>query len=291
MNELERRVERIRGGEGIEGDAQVFLKDGRLSPEAVKAFAAALEKGPEEERERLVKGLAAVGRLADPLHQPGVKLLREPGAIRVLVEEGLKRAGTARDAALDALLEGVPAEMLKPYGDALAADLKARPGTTALLVAAKAKAPAARPVVEALGPGDETVQIARAAFGDTAAEQRLIREFLDTREPKSKAALAKTLGYAGTPAALKALASEMRTDLVVEMPGVMRRSVRVDIVAALSFAFPDKPFLWDNAVTDDQGYARIEAFCEQTFGVRWTKPRPAFLWIEGFPSRLPRPGR
>jgi hypothetical protein len=95
----------------------------------------------------------------------------------------------------------------------------------------------------------------------------------------------------GTSAALKALASEMRTDLVVEMPMVMRRSVRVDIVAALSFAFPDKPFLWDNAVSDDEGYARIEAFCEQTFGVRWAKPRPAFLWIQGFPARVAGPRR
>ena len=246
-------------------------------------------KAPEEERERLVNGLADVGRLGDPLHQQGVKLLRDPGAIAVLVEEGLKRAGTARDAALDALLEGVPPPMLKPHGQALAADLKARPGTTALLVAAKAKPAEARPVVEALAPGDEAVEIARAALGDAAVEQRFIREFLDAREPKRKAALSKTLGHVGTPAALKALASEMRTDLVVEMPRVLRRSVRVDIVAALSFAFPDKPFLWDNAVTDDAGYARIEAFCEQTFGTRWTKPRPAFLWIQGFPADFARP--
>lgn len=289
VNELERRVERIREGERVEGDVRVFLKDGKLSPEAAKVFAAALGKAPEEERERLVQGLAEVGRLGDPLHQPGVRLLRDAGAIAVLVEEGLKRAGTARDAALDALLEGVPPEILKPHGAALAADLKARPGTTALLVAAKAKAAAARPVVQALASREEAAEIARAALGDAAVEQRFIREFLEAREPERKAALAKTLGYVGTPAALKVLAGEMRTELAVEMPMISRRSVRVDIVAALSFAFPDKTFLWDNAVKNDEGYARIEAFCEQTFGVRWTKPRPRFLWVEGFPADFAPP--
>jgi hypothetical protein len=284
MNELERRVERIRQGERVEGDVEVFLKDGKLSPEAAAIFASALGKEPEPVRECLVKGLAEVGRLRDPLHQPGVKLLRDAGVIAALVEEGLKRPGTARDAALGALLEGVPPEMLKPHGEALAADLKARPGTTALLVVAKAKAAAARPVVEALEPREEEAEIARAALGDSAVEQRFIREFLEARDPERKAALAKTLGHVGTPAALKALASEMRTEMVVEMPMVARRSVRVDIVAALSFAFPDKMFLWDNAVRDDEGYARIEAFCERTFGVQWTKSRPQFLWIEGFPA-------
>jgi hypothetical protein len=28
----------------------------------------------------------------------------------------------------------------------------------------------------------------------------------------------------------------------------------------------------------------IEAFCEQTFGTRWSRPRPPFLCIEGFPA-------
>jgi len=79
----------------------------------------------------------------------------------------------------------------------------------------------------------------------------------------------------------------MRTDMKIEMINVMIKSVRLDIVAALGYNFPDKEFLYDNAIMDDSGYERVEKFCEKTFGVTWTKERPEFLTVQGFPSQPP----
>ena len=65
------------------------------------------------------------------------------------------------------------------------------------------------------------------------------------------------------------------------------QSVRLDIMAALSYNFPEKAFLYDNAIMNDGDYARVEKFCEETFGIVWKNPRPEFLTIQGFPSEPP----
>ena len=175
----------------------------------------------------------------------------------------------------------------------LTQSLERFPDNTTLLLVAKAKPEAALPVVKELARTPrwakvENVQIALAALGDKAAEDRFVESFLTTQDPSQKAKLAKSLGYIGTNSALRALASQMRTNLVVEMPRVLRRSVRLDIMAALSYNFPDKTFLYDNAVTNDSGYARVEQFCEKTFDTKWQTPRPPFLTIQGFPSEPPQ---
>lgn len=287
--EVDKRITKIRGGESVRGDIQVFLAGGKLSPEAKEQFVAALRQAPEPQRERLVKALLAIGRMADPAYQPGGMLLRDPGVIEVLATEGLSKPSTARDATIEALLNYVPVELLTPHGAAILGSLKASPDADSFLLVAKAKPAGARGVVvdyaaDASWGKEEAVHIAMAAFGDTAEEQKIIKRFVDAPNPEEKGKRARALAEVGTTTSLRALASEMRTDAIYEMKMTMERSIRVDIVAALSFAFPDKPFLWDNAVHDDAGYARIEEFCEKTFGIKWTKPRPPFLWIQGFPA-------
>src|SRR5262249_2186957 len=175
----------------------------------------------------------------------------------------------------------------------LTANLQQWPDTTLLLVIAKAKLQEAAPVVEALGrrpewSHEEARLIAQAALGDQAVEQRFVRAFLETQDAEQKAPLAQTLGFIGTHTALAAVASELRTDLVLEMPMVMRRSVRLNLIAALSYNYPDQPILFDNAILDDNGYEQVEQFAAAEFGVRWGKPRPPFLTIQGFPSEPPK---
>ncbi len=121
----------------------------------------------------------------------------------------------------------------------------------------------------------EEMKIA-AALGDAELEKEFADAFVRENDPVEKGRLARVLGFIGTQTALAALASEMRTDLIDGMPMVSLRSVRLDIVAALSFAFPDKPFFYNNAIMDDSGYERVEKFCETTFGVRWKKESPRF---------------
>jgi hypothetical protein len=281
-------IEQLKRGAEVGRGADAFLMGGAPDPAALALLADALatEEGPA--REQLVRLLVAVGREADPLHTQGIPILRDRKVVALLVREGLRLPGTARDYALDSMEALVPRELLEEHSKALAEDLAKRPGTSALLVIAKAKPPQAIPVVNSLVDSPswahvEEAAIAKAALGDTLVEKRFADAFLAAHDPREKAMLAKTLGRIGTWTALRTLGSEMRTPLVLEMSHVMERSVRLDILAALVLSFPDKTFLYDNAIQDDQGYARAEAFLEQTFGITWKTPRPPFLTVQGFP--------
>jgi hypothetical protein len=266
---------------------------GQPDSRALDVFGQALADEPEPVRTQVANLLITLGRKVDPLQASGGNLIRNPRIIRLLIVQGLSNVGQTRDECLDALVASVPGEMLRDYGPPLTQTLERFPDGTTLLLVAKAKPAAAIAVVKELASSprwakSENVQIAMAALGDKGVENRFIQSFLTTRDPKQKANLAKSLGYIGTDSALRALASQMRTDLVVEMPMVSRRSVRLDIIAALSYNFPDKPFLYDNAVLDDSGYARVEQFCEKTFDTKWQAPRPPFLTIQGFASEPPQ---
>jgi hypothetical protein len=289
MQELDERIAAIRAGQRLPADVGAFLDQGRLSDAARRAFEAALAQPGNSEREHVAKALLAVGQRADPPAPLGIPLLQEPRVIALLAGAGLRAGGAARDVALEALLGSVPLLLLQTEGPAIAAELAAHPDGDSLRLAAKAKPPEAKPLVQQMiaspaWSANESARIAAAAFGDARIESEFIGAFEQSKDGATKARLARVLANIGTPRSLAALAAAMRSDIVIEMPMVMRRSVRVDIVAALSFAFPDKAILWDNAVQDDSGYARIEAFCEHQFSTRWTQPRPPFLWIEGFPA-------
>lgn len=291
MQSAKELIERLRKGESYRRGAELFLTaTGTPDPEALAALGEAIRTTAEPERENLVRLLAAVGLAADPLRSAGGDLLRDPGVIALLVSPSLDVPGGGRDVALDTLDASVPAPLLAPHGKAIAKDLEEHAGTSALHLAAKAKPKEAKDVVDTLASSprwanEEATAIAKAALGDTAVEKRFIDAFLAAKEPKEKARLAGALGRIATRGALSALASELRTDLVDEMPGVMRRSVRLDILAALHRSFPEEKILWDNAISSDEDYARAEAFCEATFGTKWKTPRPPFLRIQGFPSK------
>lgn len=287
------QIDRFRTGQPFGGSVQAYVVAGQPNPDALYVFSQALDQEPEAVRLQVVDLLIALGREVDPLKASGGRLIRNPRIIRLLAQKGLSHVGRARDHCLDALLDSVPSELLGEYGQALTQSLVRFPDNSSLLLVAKAKPQAALPVVKEMAHSprwakSEDVQIALAALGDKAAENKFVESFLATRNPEQKANLAKSLGYIGTDKALHALASQMRTDLIIEMPMVSRSSVRLDIMAALSFNFPDKPFLWDSAILDDSGYARVEQFCEKTFGTKWTGPRPRFLTIQGFPSAPPQ---
>jgi HEAT repeat protein len=292
LTRAEREIERFRQGEKFGGRIEPFLVNSTPEPEAIEALTKALRRNDATPREQVARALVAIGRQTDSLRASGGNLIRDPKIIDILVQYGIAQHGAARDYCIEALQSLVPASLLRDYGRILSDNLKQWPDAYALLLAAKAKSPEAVPVVDSLRRDaywaqQEQTAIAAAALGDTAVERTLTQKFLETKEPKEKMHLARSLGFVGTHSALEALAGEMRSDLIYEMPKVYFRSVRVDIMAALSFNYPDKTFLYDNAVQDDDGYARVEQFCEQEFGIKWKTPRPPYLTIQGLPSQRP----
>jgi HEAT repeat protein len=282
-------VDRFRVGQPFGGDVQSFISAGQPDSGALGVFGQALDREPEAARAQVARVLVTLGRQVDPLRASGGHLIRSARIVRLLAEKCLAGVGPARDTCVDALQTSVPSELLRDYGAALTRSLEQAPDDTMFLLVAKAKPAAALPLVRGFARSprwatNDNVQIALAALGEKAAENKFIQPFLATRDPSQKAKLAASLGYIGTEATLHALASQMRSDLMIEMPRVSLRSVRLDIVAALSYNFPDLVFLWDNAITDDKGYVRVEQFCEKAFGTIWDRPRPPFLTIQGFPS-------
>lgn len=268
-----------------------FLKEGKLEVEELEPFGPALRREAGPVREQIVRLLADAGKRSDPMYTAGGQMIRQPRIIAMLAGEGIAHADLGREAALGAMQQYVPAELLKPYGKVLTNDLKERPGTTAFLLIAKVKPPEAVPVVRKLmtaprWPKELNARVAAAALWDKDIEKEFIDCFREAADPKEKARLARVLGWIGTDAALRALADAMRTDLVIEMPRVSRRSVRLDVLAALSYNFPDQQALYESQLLDEEGYDQAEAFCVKRFGTKWDTPRPPFLTIMGFP--IPR---
>ena len=289
---VEVHLERFRAGEKFRGRVDAFVKDGRADSAAVHALTEAMRNESSFVREQAARMLIAIGKQADPLSARGIPIIRDPQVIQALVKAGLPNVASVCDIVLDALQTLVPAEALRPHGAALVDQLKKTPTQTAFLLIAKVKPAEAAPVVRELAAsprwaGVEEAKIAQAALGNRTLEQEFIDRFTQARDPEKVAQLARVMALIGTEPALKALAARMRTDLVIEMTNVFRRSVRLDIMAALSYAFPEQPFLYDNAVSDDSGYERVEKFCEERFGTKWDRPRPPFLTVQGFPSDAP----
>jgi hypothetical protein len=294
MSQADAAIERFRKGERYQPPPVGFLSQGRLLSEELTAFGPALRKESAGVREQIVALLSDAGQRADPLYETGGAVLRVPGIISMLVQDGLSKDDLGREAALTTLQDLVPVTFLKPHEKALTADLDERPGPTAFLVVAKTKPAGAAPVVRKLMGSprwakEEKAKVAAAALGNVGFEKEFSEPFVETGDPKEKARLARILGWIGTESALRTLASEFRTDLVIDQVGIARKSVRLDILAAVRYNLPEETVLYENRINNDNGYAQVERFFEQRFGVSWSKPRPPYLKIMGYPIPMPPP--
>ncbi|MCK7510883.1 MAG: hypothetical protein MZV70_46975 [Desulfobacterales bacterium] len=65
----------------------------------------------------------------------------------------------------------------------------------------------------------------------------------------------------GTPRSLKALAGLLRSPLVIHVPGLFDKSVRLNVLDALSYNFPDQPVLYANNIITKEDYTAAERFC------------------------------
>ena len=286
---IQELIESFRDGEEFNGDLSDLIITNRPDKVVLDRCRGALAAEEEPVREQVILLLASLGKKVDPFFDKGGEMIRDRSIVTILVDDGLSRQSAARDLTLTLLQNSVPAEVLKDFGKQLADNLKRWPDATLLLVIAKAKSIEASEAVDSLmeipGWANETeTQIAAAALGDREIEREFIKRFESAVVPGEKAEAARLLGYIGTENTLSSLAAGMRSGLIIEMPGVSRRSVRIFIIEALSYNHPEKTFLYDNAVNSDEDYAVIEKFCEETYRVEWKKERPPFLWIEGFPS-------
>lgn len=289
MSPAETAIERFRKGERYQPPPSDFLSSGRIVEEDLEPFGPALRREPPAVREEIIRLLTDLGMRADPLYRKGGKLIREPYVISLLVNEGLLKADAGREASLAALQELVPIRLLQPREKALVRDLETYPSATAFLLIAKVKPTEAAPIVRTLREAprwstEPSARIAAAALGDKMIEAEYDAAFVSAAEAEEKARLAHILGLIGTESALRTLAGGLRTDLVIDKPqSYFKRSVRIDILEALSYNFPEQLALFRSQIEDDSGYERAEQFCANRLGVTWNRPRPPYLTVAGYP--------
>src|SRR5262249_23830184 len=106
---------------------------------------------------------------------------------------------------------------------------------------------------------------------DHERERKFIERMLREENVQKKFDEVEVLGCIGTRAALTAIASEMRSDMMRGHGMHFRVLIQDKLVEALRLNYPDLPFLESY---DYSSYRRIERFCEEEFGVKWTRPSP-----------------
>ena len=275
-------------GEDFQPPSTDLIVNGQPEAASLQVLAQALDSKPAEVREQIVLLLVDLGLRTDPLTAAGAEVLRHKEIIRILVEHALQPADLGREAAMDALRKLVRSEDLAPYGDRFTKELRAAPSQEAFLLVAKAKARSAAGLVETLVHAPawadvEAARVAHAALGDTATEDEFLARGQAASTGQDLARALAPLALIGTERSLKAVAQRLRSPLIITLPGAHDKSVRLDVLDALRYNYPDEPVLYPNNINDDSDYAAAEQFCSRKLGVVYSEARPPFVTYVGHP--------
>ncbi|NUQ77568.1 MAG: hypothetical protein HUU21_28860 [Polyangiaceae bacterium] len=278
-------------GEDFQPPSTGLIVNGQPEAASLQTLAQALDSKPADVREQIVALLVDLGVRTDPLTPAGAEVLRHKEIIQILVEHALQPADLGREAAMDALRKLVRSEDLAPYGDRFTDALRAAPTQEAFLLVAKAKASSAAGLVDTLvhtpaWANVEAARIAYAALGDTATEDEFLAREQAASTGQELAIALGSLALIGTERSLKAIAQRLRSPLIITLPGAYDKSVRLNVLDALRYNYPDQPVLYPNNINDDSDYAAAEQFCSRKLGVVYTEARPPFLTYFGHPIPL-----
>jgi hypothetical protein len=269
-----------------------LIVNGQPDLAALEVLGRSLATADASAREKIVRLLVDLGRRTDPLTPRGADVLRHPKILELLAGPGLAKPDSAREAAMDSLRHLGTFPDLKHFGDSFMKALTDAPTEEAFLLVAKAKPSVGKDRVERLASlpewkSVEAAKIGRAALGDKDAEDTFLADASKAEETSNGRMLADALsklGLIGTPRALRAIAERLRTPLIFEIPGAFEKSIRLDVLQALLYNFPDQPELYPNNIISEADYTVAEHYCERTLGVKYTVPPPPFLTYRGYPS-------
>jgi hypothetical protein len=278
-------IRAIENGEKVSSPPSALMPDGQPSPAALERFRRELLSAGGPVREGVVNLLVDLGIQSDPLVHRNVSVLRSPALIGILINEGCNLPDQGCLAALDGLRLNTPGELLKPHGARLAEILRRQPSDAVLLTVAKAKATEALDLVKPLAVR-ESAQRALAALGD-ADRERALADAIDAAQTGEALAdaLAKS-ALVGTDRLIRKIGEQMRTPLTLDVRGAYIASVRLNVLDALRYNFPQVPEFYAQNIMDDGDYLKVEEMLTRDFGVVFHQPRPEFMKLIGYP-RLP----
>ena len=271
-----------------------LIVDGRPDEAAIQALGESLPASDSATREKIVELLIDVGRRTDPLTPKGADTIGNAQIVSLLAGPALAFPDAGRAAALNALRKLVPAAALEKFGRAFLETLEKSPSDDGFLLVAKAKPNGANQVVDRLAQSPEwrdveAAKIARAALGARDIEDQYLAAATTAESAADGQELSHALGtlaLIGTQRSLEAVARRLRTPLTIHMPGVFEKSVRLSVLDALLYAFPDQPVLYPNNIVTEADYTAAERFCTKALGVTYTTPAPPFLTYRGYPMPL-----
>ena len=291
MSNAQDYIASFRRGEDFTPPATGVIVDGKPDAAALALLGQELAVASPSVRENIVALLVDMGLQTDPLTPQGAEVLRDRQIITLLTEAGLATPDLGREAAMEALRILVTQPDLAHFGDAFTDALETAPTEEAFLLVAKAKPQPARVVVERLArtpawEGVEAARIALAAFGARAIEDEFLAAAKRATDGETLARALNPLALMGTSRSLRVIAEHLRTPLTIHIPGAFEKSVRLDVLEALLYNFPDQPVLYPNNIVSDEDYLAAELFCTETLGVEYRRPRPPFLTYRGYPIPL-----
>jgi len=265
-----------------------LIVDGMADPAALDFLSRELAAADPEGREAIVDLLVKLGLETDPLTLKGAEVLRDPRIISILAGPGLTKNDLGQYAAMDALRKLVTHANLLTQEAAIVKALMKSPGNEAFLLAAKAKPVEGKVLVENLARSPEwkeveEAKIARAALGAKEIEDEYLSDVNKAEDGETLADALGPLALIGTLRSLKTIAAQMRTPLTIIVPNAFEKSVRLNVLEALLYNFPDQPLLYPNNIFSEEDYKAAERFCTETLGVTYTTPTPPFLTYRGFP--------
>jgi hypothetical protein len=282
----------FRRGEDFTPPAKGVFVNGQPDPAAVKILGDELATAGPSVREKLVALLVAMSVQTDPLTPKGAEVLRHPQIVALLAGAGLAKPDGGREAAMDALRKLATPATLSKFDAAIVKALEESPSDEAFLLVAKAKPKNAKALVDRLAAmpqwrSQESVRIASAALGATQTEDAYLKIADEATDGKVLAKALGPLALMGTPRSLRAIAGRLRTHLTIDVPGAYEKSLRLNVLDALLYNFPDQTVLYPNNIIKESDYTAAEHFCTKTLGVVYTTPPPPFMTYRGYP--IPRP--
>ncbi len=272
MNHAE-GIERIRSGNPFLGDIGPFVSPDR---NALESIASELRRNPSQDvRIQLVKLLVSLAIQTDPHGTISHRRI-----LSILLNDAPLWMDDTYRFAMDRLAELGAPKALGEFAPIVAQLVAEAPVPELFLVVAKTKAVDALEAMQELEKDpiwakDDNFRIAQAALGDASIEDEFAAPFSGTGDPEEKIALARRLAQIGTSTSRELLAREMRSPMVLRLPGSYEMSVRMEIAKALLHCHPEQTFL--GRIESDEDYERIERWCEFQYGIQWSRPRPPFL--------------
>lgn len=284
---VQKYIEFFRNEGKFSGVPQGVVVNAQIEDDTLIALKNGLKDGDQHVRKELVR---LIKKLDEQTTGNRWGLLSDHKVISLLAIEGIAKIDVASDEAIGILRSRCTPYLLSIHNGNYTETLKRTPDDDLLLLIAKAKAVQAQPIVEQLlktekWKNNASAKIAAAALGNTKIENEYIAQATSARDEEALDDALDNLKLIGTRRSLQVAASFLRTPL--RMKDRSETSLRLKVLEALSYNYPDKSFLYPDSIHSQEDYSRAEKFVADTLDVHFDGPLPQFHTYYPTPTPLP----